>query len=77
LSALYPYLVAIVGIALMMTVWVLVQLAWRRTFPNVGRDEDVLAGRSGCHGCAQDGHCDKQTASLADASELDACELRT
>lgn len=73
LDFLYPYLIAILGIALMMTVWVLVQFAWRRTFPHVGGDVDVLAARSGCHGCAQDGHCETQ---VAGAHQTDDCDLR-
>jgi hypothetical protein len=74
LDQLYPYLVAIVGIALMMTVWILVQFAWRRTFPHVGGDVDVLAARSSCHGCIQDGHCETQNSG---AHEVESCELRT
>jgi hypothetical protein len=32
-------------------VWVGVQGAWRRTFPEFGGDPDVLAARGACNGC--------------------------
>ncbi len=39
--------------------WILVQLAWRRVFPEaVGLDGDALAGRGGCTGCKKAESCD-------------------
>ena len=44
---------AFIGIMVIFGGWLLVQTAWRRVFPGLPADEDVLAGRMGCHGC----HC--------------------
>jgi hypothetical protein len=48
---LASYLIAAVVLALVLCVWVLVQLGWRRVFGRTGPDPDVLAGRMGCGGC--------------------------
>ena len=53
MSALYPYLIGVGGIAAMMALWVVVQLAWRRSFPEACSDPDVLAARAGCGSCAR------------------------
>jgi len=43
-----------VGLLVGMTVgWVLVQRAWRATFPEAAPGGDALAGRLGCHGCGE------------------------
>ena len=42
---------AILAITTIVVLWLLVQVAWRRVFPGTPADEDVLAGRLGCHGC--------------------------
>lgn len=46
------YLVAIVGISLVLMLWAWVQGAWRKTFESDTSDEDVLAGRMSCSGCS-------------------------
>ena len=48
---LVSYLVAAAFIALILTVWVLVQIGWGKVFGRRGADPDVLAGRLGCGGC--------------------------
>ena len=53
-----------VGIIVLVAVtagWVGVQLAWRRTFPEVGSDPDVLVGRGGCGGCREKESCETAT----------------
>ena len=51
MSVLLEFLKAAVGIAIVMTIWFGVLTAWRRAFPETPADEDVLAGRTSCHGC--------------------------
>ena len=70
------YLIAIGGVALLMTIWIVVQSAWRKSF-NLGRDEDVLAGRDDCHGCSHHGRCEKQTSGHDHSHEAEACDLRS
>lgn len=41
-------------VSVLMVGWVLVQLAWRRVFPEGGSDGDALALRNHCHGCESD-----------------------
>ena len=50
------YAIGIVGIVVMSLAWVGVQVAWRKVFPGVCADPDVLAGRTGCrgYGCTDD-----------------------
>lgn len=43
--------IALLTIALVLVVWVAVQNAWRRSFPEACPDPDVLAGRGDCLGC--------------------------
>ena len=74
LTQLYPYLLTIGAILLMMFVWVAVQMAWKRTFPDAGRDEDVLANRTSCGSCLHDGHCDMQS---GDPGKADECDLHS
>ncbi len=54
LTSLYPYAITIGAILGMMAIWVVVQKAWKQTFPDVGGDVDALATRSGCGGCAHE-----------------------
>lgn len=35
----------------MMTIWVIVQMLWRKTFAEYLSDEDVLADRRSCSNC--------------------------
>lgn len=48
---LTSYLTGMAAIVVIMVVWVGIQGAWRRAFPETFSDPDVLAGRMGCHGC--------------------------
>ncbi len=45
------FLVAVVLLTLILSLWVTVQLGWGRMFDRPGSDPDVLAGRIGCGGC--------------------------
>jgi hypothetical protein len=60
LSTFYAYLAAMGVIVGLMTMWVMVQLAWRKHFPKDAGDQDALAGRSGCYGCALDECCESR-----------------
>ena len=65
------HLLAIAVLILVLVAWVGVQLAWKRAFPGVGTDPDILAGRMGCshgHDCPDDKEgnpdcCDKSSGS--------------
>ncbi len=59
---------AILGILVILGGWLLVQAAWRRTFPGVPADEDVLAGRIGCRGCPRDSSCNPLNCESAEAN---------
>lgn len=67
MNLLLEFLKAAVGLGAVMVLWVGVQAAWRRAFPGaVAADEDVLAGRSSCHGCTCAAPCEnKQRAARA------------
>ena len=67
--------VFIVGIVLLMTLWVAVQFAWRRVFPEIG-DEDVLSGRGGCGGCNHHGRCENEEAHAGKIVEPEHCDFR-
>ena len=50
------------GLLLLLVVvalWVAVQSAWRRSFPDPSGEVDALAGRGGCHGC-RGGECSNE-----------------
>jgi hypothetical protein len=47
----------LIGMAVILGAWLAVQMAWRRVFPGTPADEDVLAGRFGCHGCSRETEC--------------------
>jgi len=51
------YLLAFLGIGILLTVWITVQSAWRKFFPEPLTDEDVLARRSDCHHCVSNEIC--------------------
>lgn len=55
---LHHYVFGIGALLLLLAAWVGVQRAWRSAFPDVEGDPDVLAGRSGCHGCS--GRCNRR-----------------
>ena len=54
----------------MLAVWLAVQLAWRRAFPDPTGDPDPLAGRFGCHGCDRTA-CAERCAHPAPGAEED------
>lgn len=53
LISAWPGLLLMVGV---LVLWVAVQSAWRRSFPDPSGELDALAGRGGCHGC-RGGEC--------------------
>ena len=64
---IYHYLIGVGVFALLAAAWVGVQRAWRRSFPDMGGDPDVLAGRPGCGGCVEPENCNR-------GSESGACK---
>jgi hypothetical protein len=60
---LQHYVIGVGAFVLLSAAWVGVQRAWRRSFPDVGDDPDVLAGRPGCGGCARARRCHEETES--------------
>ena len=72
LTSLYPYAITIGAVLGMMAIWVVVQKAWKQTFPDVGGDVDALATRSGCGGCSHESHCDIQSGGR---DENENCDL--
>ncbi len=46
------------GIVLIVGAWIGVQLAWKRVFPGVAPDEDVLASRIECGSCDHHETCE-------------------
>ena len=64
-------LLAIAILIVVLVAWVGVQMAWKKSFPGVSTDPDILAGRMGCsHGsdCQDDKTgdsdcCDKSSGS--------------
>ena len=65
LNMLVSALKAVIGIVTILGGWLLVQVAWRRVFPGTPCDEDVLAGRIGCHDCPRDSSCDRLSSCTA------------
>jgi hypothetical protein len=51
------HLTALIALAAVLALWVWVQTAWRRSFPDALDDPDALAGRPGCGGCDQRTTC--------------------
>ena len=65
-------LTALLGITTILVCSLLVQAAWRRVFPGLAPDEDVLAGRLGCHGCkspCQEQHCLRDRPSVPEPNQ--------
>jgi hypothetical protein len=58
---LASHAIAIVVLVLVTVVWVGVQSAWRRAFPDACSDPDVLAGRLSCHGAGCTKNCDRRS----------------
>ena len=44
------HLLAILALGLMAAIWVGVQIAWKKSFPEAFCDPDALGGRMGCGG---------------------------
>jgi hypothetical protein len=59
------YATGLIGIAAVLLLWVWVQNAWRRTFPGVFDDPDVLAERLGCDACDQTDGCERAAGAVA------------
>lgn len=68
---LKSYIIALLGIVAVMTVWTMVQNAWRTVFSPSHADPDVLAGRNRCSGCVctGGGHCRSNFTSRASSKE--------
>ncbi len=67
MSTLFEMLKAAFGLGAVMALWILVQTAWRRTFPEaVGADGDALAGRLGCADCHCSEPCERKRAASAE-----------
>ena len=66
---LTTHAIAIVLLVLAIVVWVAVQSAWRRSFPEACTDPDVLAGRMRCHkpDCSKD--CNRRGSDRAGSAE--------
>ncbi len=45
------YATGLIGITTVLLLWVRVQTAWKRMFPDLSADGDGLAERVGCTGC--------------------------
>ena len=58
---LTSYLVGALGTVGLLLLWIAVQGAWRRSFPDAFSDPDVLAGRPGCDGCSHEPACEHRT----------------
>ena len=73
MTAIYPYLGAACAVLAMLSLWVLVQRAWGRTFPEVGDGEaDVLAGRPGFCDCGA-----QREGGETDCSRVERCAIVT
>jgi hypothetical protein len=51
------YLVGALAMAVLTSVWLGVQVAWRHAFPAASTDPDALAGRTGCGTCERAADC--------------------
>jgi hypothetical protein len=62
---LHHYLIGVGTFVLLSAAWIGVQRAWRKSFPDVGNEPDVLAGRLGCRGCGRAEDCPQRPGSEA------------
>ena len=62
---LHHYLIGVGAFVFLSAAWIVVQRAWKKSFPDVGADPDVLAGRPGCQGCGHVEECQPQPESRA------------
>jgi hypothetical protein len=56
--------IAMVGITALMTVWLIVQTLWRKTFRDYISDDDVLAERRSCKNCGCTTACSNKKENL-------------
>lgn len=49
----------VIGVTALLWVWIGVQSAWRRAFPDAADDPDVLVQRIGCGGCDRERDCER------------------
>lgn len=56
---LFELLKALLGIAVILTIWIGIQRAFRRA-AGLAADADPLAGHVRCHGCKCEGECDNR-----------------
>ncbi len=61
--------IALLVLVLALVAWVAVQRAWRRAFPELVSDPDVLAARMGPHGCGCTMVCARNPARRAGACQ--------
>jgi hypothetical protein len=59
----------VLGVAALLLIWVGVQSAWRRAFPDAFDDPDVLAQRIGCGGCEREPDCEQRTSQECGSTE--------
>ena len=69
MTMLATYAIGVLGIGAVLAVWLGVQRAWARTFPDAAGDPDALAGRLGCYGCRCTGTCERGSARPGEAHE--------
>ena len=55
---LASYATGIGALVIVLVAWVGIQIAWRKVFPGVCTDPDVLAERTGCQRSACSGACE-------------------
>ena len=60
-----------------MTLWVGIQFAWRKQFPEAGKDPDVLANRGGCHGCTHEEQCEVKEQQTAENIDPNSCDHKS
>jgi hypothetical protein len=66
---LHHYIIGVGAFVLLSAAWIGVQRAWRKSFPDVGDDPDVLVGRSGCRGCGHAEDCQQAESGACEAQE--------
>ncbi|MBK9254225.1 MAG: hypothetical protein IPM42_01925 [Saprospiraceae bacterium] len=59
-------IIAMVGITALMTVWLLIQSLWRKTFHDYITDDDVLAERRSCNNCGCTTACSNKKENLTE-----------
>ena len=70
---LSSYITAIIIVCFLMVLWMFVQFAWRKVFPGVADDEDVLAGRKGCGSCSHEFDCQLSDKKSGNVTNFNDC----